>query len=425
MVTSILKRYTPRLWMRKTLSKGPSDSHPILRLPQELWDEIVGYIDHDWATFSACSLTYRAWATAFRPHLFHHLRITARSLSHIQQILHSNAHLAKYTTRVTIDYEGDPSVLLQLRQHTVLAKVLSTLPNVIRLKLLSSAVTPSLISALSGLSSRVRELTLGRLVATSLEAYAQFIRAFPHLRTLSLEGVSSVLWGYWDVYPTLLIRLMLQRRLKRDWQRATDRLRARGDGDHPTALDAIIQNIPPSLEYLCVESRTWSIFHPPVPRRTDHTSVRSLELKFMTRVGVYWSSTFFCYTTMTGIREISFHFYIPVDVSFEGMVRSLSQMLSPLIFPQLQTVTFMIWIAQTDRVEDYTANLELICEILPDLHAAGSLVLRILRKSHAAEVRMYRWVLNLGARRYLVLLHAVSKELNDRIESDMVDVMVQ
>lgn len=114
-----------------------------------------------------------------------------------------------------------------------------------------------------------------------------------------------------------------------------------------------------------------------VPRRTDHTSVRSLELKFMTRVGVYWSSAFFCYTTMTGIREISFHFYIPVDVSFEGMVRSLSQMLSPLIFPQLQTVTFVIWIAQTDRVEDYTANLELICEILPDLHAAGSLVLRV------------------------------------------------
>lgn len=78
---------------------------------------------------------------------------------------------------------------------------------------------------------------------------------------------------------------------------------------------------------------------------------------------------------MTGIREISFHFYSAVE--FDRTVRALSSLLSRSEFPQLQTVTFVIGIAHTDRVEDHTADLELIREILPHLHAAGSLVLRV------------------------------------------------
>ncbi|KAF9805374.1 hypothetical protein IEO21_09077 [Rhodonia placenta] len=368
------------------------DSHHILRLPQELWDEIIDYIDHDQAAFSACSLTCRAWAAAFRPHLFHHLRLTARSLPHIQQILHSNAHLAKYTTRVIIDYEGNPSVLSQLRQHTVLANVLSTLPNVTQLKLLAMAVTPSLISALSTVSPHIRELRVGCLVATSLEAYVQFIRAFPHLRALSLKEISSLLKGHWDVYPTLLARVMHQRRLTYDWQRATDRLCAPGGGNHCTALDAILQNIPPSLESLCLESQAWSNFHVPVSHRMDHTSVRSLELRFMTPMDEYWSPVFLWHTRMTGIREISFHFYFPVDHYFERVVSTLSSMVLSLRLPQLQTVAFVIWTAQTDSVEDYTAYIELIRELLLHLHEAGSLVLRILWASHVAEIGMSRLV---------------------------------
>ncbi|EED78659.1 predicted protein [Postia placenta Mad-698-R] len=355
--------------------QDPPDSHPIFRLPQELWDEIIGYIGHDQAAFSACSLTCRAWAAAFRPHLFHHLRLTARSLPHIQQILHSNAHLAKYTTRVTIDYEGDPSVLSQLRQHTVLAKVLSTLPNVTQLKLLAMAVTPSLISALSTVSPRIRELRVGCLVATSLEAYAQFIRAFPHLRALSLKGVLSLLTGRWYMSPTPLARVMHQLRLTRNWQKATDRLRGGIFSDRRKALDAILQNTPRSLESLCLASRAWSIWDAPV-------------FKFMTYMDEYWLPLFLSHTKMTSIREVSFHFYSAVE--FDRTVRALSSLLSRSEFPQLQTVTFVIGIADTDRVEDHTADLELIREILPHLHAAGSLVLRILGASHAAEVGMYQ-----------------------------------
>ncbi|OSX66249.1 hypothetical protein POSPLADRAFT_1131102 [Postia placenta MAD-698-R-SB12] len=351
------------------------DSHHILRLPQELWDEIIDYIDHDQAAFSACSLTCRAWAAAFRPHLFHHLRLTARSLPHIQQILHSNAHLAKYTTRVIIDYEGNPSVLSQLRQHTVLAKVLSTLPNVTRLKLLAMAVTPSLISALSTVSPRIRELRVGCLVATSLEAYAQFIRAFPHLRALSLKGVLSLLTGRWYMSPTPLARVMHQLRLTRSWQRATDSLRGSNAGGRRVALYAILQNIPRSLRSLCVASRAWSFWDPPGEYKLLLSATRLLSdhLGVLTYMNEHWLPVFLFAINVTRIREISFLFS---PVLFDQMVRVLSSELSLSELWEVQSVTFVTGIAQPDRVEDYTADLE-IREIIPHLHAAGSLVLRV------------------------------------------------
>ncbi|KAF9820235.1 hypothetical protein IEO21_01449 [Rhodonia placenta] len=362
-------------------SQDPPDSHPIFRLPQELWDEIIGYIGHDQAALSACSLTCRAWAAAFRPHLFHHLRLTARSLAHIQQILHSNRHLAKCTTRVTIDYEGDPSVLLQLRQHTVLAKVLSTLPNVTRLKLLSLAVTPSLIAALSTLSPHIRELIVGCLVAPSLEAYAQFIRAFPHLHELSLQGVLSLSTGRWFMSPTPLARLMHQLRFTRRWRRATDHLRGSSDGGCRGALYAILHNIPLSLGSLCVASPTWSFWDPP-------------ELEVLTFMNEHWLPVFLFAMDLTRMREITFLFSSPVV--FDQMVRVLSSRLSLSELWELQSVVFVIGVAQPDRVEDYTADLELIREITPHLHAAGSLVLRIFWTSHAAEIGMYRCASDLG-----------------------------
>lgn len=104
----------------------------------------------------------------------------------------------------------------------------------------------------------------------------------------------------------------------------------------------------------------------------DHTSVRSLELRFMTPMDEYWSPVFLWHTRMTGIREISFHFYFPVDHYFERVVSTLSSMVLSLRLPQLQTVAFVIWTAQTDSVEDYTADLELI-RVLTEVRATSNL----------------------------------------------------
>lgn len=109
---------------------------------------------------------------------------------------------------------------------------------------------------------------------------------------------------------------------------------------------------------------------------------RGLKLEVLTFMNEHWLPVFLFAMDLTRMREITFLFSSPVV--FDQMVRVLSSRLSLSELWELQSVVFVIGVAQPDRVEDYTADLELIREITPHLHAAGSLVLRVCPRESGA-----------------------------------------
>jgi len=178
-------------WKRKPSSRSLSTTGSSPRLPTEICESIIEHVLDDPHAMSACSLTCREWVYGIRFHRFNKVSLREYNLSSFVALLKLSPDIEPVIRQLILDFSW-MSMYMHFHHRDVLDKIFSLLKGVESLTLNSLVITPSIISALSKLST-VRRLEVGQTwMASTHEHMTALPRAFPLLTHLAMKGTLYV-----------------------------------------------------------------------------------------------------------------------------------------------------------------------------------------------------------------------------------------
>lgn len=153
------------------------------RLPPELTDRVIDFLQYDLRALATCALTCRAWLPRSRHHMFRQVRLHYRSGQSFEALLAKRPELGmqvrELLTTVTRS-EHRPTWVDEALPNIVLK-----LPNVTKVVLKGPGVYQSM--PLSNLL-KLRELVLSSCDCLSVDEFASLVGSLPRLETIIIEN---------------------------------------------------------------------------------------------------------------------------------------------------------------------------------------------------------------------------------------------
>ena len=187
--------FQPWTFTRTSQTLMPLDhsSKPTMDLPQEIIDEILGYLpSNDRRPLKNCSLVSKSWLRSSQRYLFAHVALDGVNYrSWLSKILPTNTGLLRNVRSLTyfLRRNGDydlPSHILAPREY------LPSFSKLQALTLFNVDIKSAVIDNLEIFSAFQQTLVSLRLIQVSVtwSAFVGFIGCFPHLRTLGIHCTS-------------------------------------------------------------------------------------------------------------------------------------------------------------------------------------------------------------------------------------------
>lgn len=159
------------------------------QIPPELHDIIIPHLKDERGLLLAYGAVCRSWDNAAWPYrrpLFQRIYLTGENIISFMTLLHVSSRILPCIQVVSAKFPLRVGQSIKLSCLSVLLHI-----NVLRLHELP--VTLSLISSISGLAARIRELEIGTLGAEDPSHLAQFVRLFTNLQRLCIKGRPKLL----------------------------------------------------------------------------------------------------------------------------------------------------------------------------------------------------------------------------------------